>query len=173
MTPGTHRPRGVTVIDAIALVMGGAVASVHVRGRLLEDASAGAGAFLALGFAGLSLTAAGPFLLASRALAGWPTPRGPAGTWCWAALGGPWVAGGIVQAIAPGHELRWVLLVAGMTPAVFFVVIHVWLHWVRTRTAEAAGARTRFAHWTDAVGLVLAVAWPLQLSLLLMFGASN
>jgi hypothetical protein len=161
----------VTVLDAIALVMGGAVASVHVRGRLITEATEGAGPLVALAFAGLSLTSAGPFLLGSRRLAGWPYPERGAGLWYWAALGLPWDVAGLVQAIGPGHWAQGPLLVIGLSAASLFSVVEVWSIWIKVPPREGLTGPRKNLPWTDRVGLVLAVAWPLQYALLLMFSA--
>ncbi len=91
--PGPPRGGGITMLDAAALVTGGAVASVHFRE--FEDEIAAltllGWALLVPAFAWLALTAAGPFVFLVRRFSrrpdGYPGPD----DWIWLAFGLPWL----------------------------------------------------------------------------------
>ncbi len=171
--PPARRILGVTVLDALALVLGGALASVHVRGRFADEAGDGVGPVIALAFIGLSLTAAGPFLFWSRRLGRGPRPRHDSGLTLWAALGFPWCLGGAIEAIVPGGWAQGPVLVFGLVVASLFVVFQVWTTWVRVPGRQTGAPATEAVPWTDHLGTALAVAWPLQFSLVLVFSSQR
>src|SRR4051794_13767557 len=91
--PGPEPVGGVTVLDGGALVVGAAVASIHIRAALRdEDRLDGLGwALLWLTLAGVALTAAGPFVFLVRRYGRRPTGYPRTGDWLWLALGLPWI----------------------------------------------------------------------------------
>ena len=102
--PATGRAGGITMLDAAALVTGGAVASVHFRE--FDEEMAGltllGWALLVPAFAWLALTAAGPFVFLVRRFSrrpdGYPGPD----DWLWLAFGLPWVVAALVRSGAGG-----------------------------------------------------------------------
>src|SRR5207249_1319831 len=82
---------GFTLLDGAALVTGAAVASVHIREAIADGHLLGPGWALAwLSFAGIALTAAGPFVFLLRRLGRRPPGYPRIGDRLWALLGGPW-----------------------------------------------------------------------------------
>jgi hypothetical protein len=156
---------GLRVLDGGAVVLGTAVASVHIRGVLRDDL-AGPGWALAWGaFLWIALTASGPFLFATRHLARRPAGRPRVGDWLWALLGLPWVATALIRATGPGSRVPHDDLFAasvgvGLGVACFIALTVVWRSWVAVNPAQAARASS--GPWTNRVGLALAVAWPIQ-----------
>jgi hypothetical protein len=156
---------GFTLLDGVALVIGAAVASVHLR--VLSEAQRGS-AVLALfwiTFAGVALTAAGPFMfLARRFVRGAPGYPG-IGDRLWGILGLPWLVTAGLPSTPHGQspsraDLYVVCLGLGLAVASVVALSVVWKTWV---LVSPEAARTRGpSPWTNRVGLVLSVAWPLQ-----------
>jgi len=171
---------GVTVLDVVGLVTGGAVAAVHIRAAMPEGLSGAGWTLLWLSFAGIGLTAAGPFVIALRRLG--RRTDGPArlGDRLWLALGLPWVASGLVRALDPSRApaadglgpADWILMI-GLGGSCLVALVVVWVVWVAdSRSAEAA--EIRWSPWSQRVGLILAVAWPVQCGLgLIVLGGSD
>src|SRR5215212_8908748 len=88
---------GFTVLDGVALVMGAAVDSVHIRGVIRDDLNAFGWALVWFTFTWVALTATGPFLFLvrrfARRLSGYPK----VGDGLWALLGIPWLMTAIVR----------------------------------------------------------------------------
>jgi hypothetical protein len=148
--------------------MGSAIASVHILRVIKADLTAAGWVMIWIAFSWISVTAAGPFIFLarkySRRLPGYPK----VGDCLWALLGMPWLLTAIIQSTFPGHETRqnpllsWTLGLGLGIVSVIAVVV-VWGTWVVVPPAQAA--RIEAAPWTNRVGLVLAIAWPIQCSL--------
>ena len=84
-----------------ALVMGSAIASIHILGVRRWDLS-GAGWFMvAITFTWVAMTAAGPFIFLARRFAHGVLPNYPQiGDRLWAILGIPWLSTALVQSAA-------------------------------------------------------------------------
>ena len=156
-----------SVLDGVALVAGAAVSSVHLRGVLAEDLF-GPGWLIMLGtFFWVGLTSAGPFLyLLRRFVRGLPDyPK--VGDRLWAILGIPWLLTAFLQAVPPhpglaaaADELSALLLMVGIGIASMIALGFVWTTWVIVDRQRASV--TFSASWTNRVGLLLAIAWPVQ-----------
>jgi hypothetical protein len=164
----TDAGSGINVLDGVALVMGSAIASVHILRVIQADLTGAGWIMIWLAFSWISVTAAGPFVFLarkySRHLAGYPK----IGDSLWALLGVPWLLTAIIQSAYPGQESRqnpllsWTLgLGLGIVSAIAVAV--VWGTWVVVPPEHAA--RIEAAPWTNRVGLILAIAWPIQCSL--------
>src|SRR5271168_2310810 len=149
---------GVGVSDAAALVMGSAIASVHILGVRRWDLPGSGWIIVALTFAWVSVTAAGPFVFLARRyarrLAGYPK----IGDRLWALLGTPWLATALVQSALATSEPRpnalfTVMLTVGLGIACFVALVVVWTTWVTVPPEQAA--RVEVAPWTNRVGLIL------------------
>ncbi len=159
---------GFSVLDGVALVTGAAVASVHVRG-IIRDGLTGPGwALIWVTFSWVALTAAGPFVFLgrrfARRLAGYPK----VGDTLWALLGLPWIVTALLRSAAMGEGHRGDDLVAavlgvGLGGASLIALGVVWATWVLVPPEQAS--RTAAAPWTNRVGLILSVAWPVQCGL--------
>src|SRR4051794_40855960 len=83
---------GFTVLDGAALVVGAAVASVHIRSAVPADGLNGLGwAMLWMPLAGVALTAAGPFVFLVRRYGRRPIGYPAVGDRLWCLLGLPWL----------------------------------------------------------------------------------
>jgi hypothetical protein len=168
------RRGGVTMLDAAALVTGGAVASVHFRE--FEDEIGGltllGWALLVPSFAWLALTAAGPFVFLvrrfSRRPEGYPSPD----DWVWLALGLPWVVAGLVRSASGGlpegaNSLYATGLLLGLVMASVPAVARLWRLLPRIDPISSGPAPTvrPAGSWTARLGRAVAIAWPLQLGL--------
>jgi hypothetical protein len=158
---------GFSVLDGAAIVTGAAVASVHIRGVNRDgDNLAGPGWLLIWGtFAWVALTAAGPFLFLFRRflrrLADYPK----VGDTLWAVLGLPWLVTAAIRSATPRDPHRREDLIAlgltiGLALACLIALAVVWKRWVLVPPEEAS--RIASAPWTNRIGLILSVAWPIQ-----------
>jgi hypothetical protein len=158
---------GLSVLDGAALVTGAAVASIHIRAVLRDSEQLATPGWLLIWgtFAWVALTAAGPFLFLVRRflrrLAGYPN----VGDALWAVLGLPWILTAVIRSGLPGDpQQRDALFGLGLSIllglACLIALGVVWKRWVMVSPEEAA--RTASAPWTNRVGLVLAVGWPIQ-----------
>jgi hypothetical protein len=156
---------GFSVLDGAALVAGAAVAAVHVRGLIGVD-GLGLGSVMLWGtYIWVALTAGGPFLYLVRRylrrLQGYPQ----VGDRLWAMLGLPWILTVLFQSgRTPGesHGTEMVSLGLGFgLPIVSMIALGVvWSSWVMVSPQQAS--RTFAPPWTNRMGLLLAVAWPVQ-----------
>jgi hypothetical protein len=176
---GPSRRGGVTMLDAAALVTGGAVASVHFRE--FEDEIGGltllGWALLVPAFAWLALTAAGPFVFLvrrfSRRPEGYPGPD----DWLWLAFGLPWVVAALVRSAAgdlpeSANSAYAACLFVGLAAAIVLALARLRRLLPRIEPAGTGpvpvppGPPPRPAvSWTGQIGRAVAVAWPLQLGL--------
>lgn len=163
---------GFTLLDGIALVMGGAIASVHLRQATPSGILSGAGwAMIWLTFSGVALTSAGPFLALIRTISGRPGTPQRLGDRLWTLLGAPWILAAIPRIVSSsdqkGKEFASqhydFLLTTGLGIATLVTVTVIWSRWV---IVPSDGIQVRESEsWTHRVGLILAVAWPVQCGL--------
>ncbi len=153
---------GLTLLDGAALVIGAAVASVHLRGSAGEGLIQGGWVLFWITFAGVALTAAGPFLYLARRFGRHPEGYPGLGDRLWAVLGAPWVLTSALRACPEMDrlDLYTPALSLGIGLASLTTLVVVWKHWV-AGPPKASDDDTSRA-WTDRLGLVLSVAWPLQ-----------
>jgi hypothetical protein len=158
------RPRsGFQLRDGAALVLGAAIASVHLRGTVRE--AAGAGWVLAwIAFAGVALTAAGPFELLVDRMAKRSRVR-YFGETLWCVLGLPWIATTILSPLSASPservpDLYSLCLTIGVAVVSLLVMCELWKRWIRPPLADDSDEPS--APWTHRVGLALSVCWPLQ-----------
>jgi hypothetical protein len=163
-------PGGLTMLDAAALVTGGAVASVHFRP--FEEEIGGLTplgfSFLVLAFAWLAVTAAGPFVYLVRRYGrrrpGYPSPP----DLLWLAFGLPWAIAALYRSIAESMStaaniLYGNALFIGLALASGLAVFRLKRAWSALDAARTSKAPRRT--WTEWIGTAIAVAWPLQLGL--------
>ena len=157
---------GVSLWDAAAVVAGAGVAALHLRGVLAAEPVVGPGWVVVWGtFAWVALSASGPFVFAARRFAVKVPGHPLVGDWLWAMLGAPWVVAAVFQRPRPrgATETNQPLALAlsvGLLAAVLAATAVVWATWVRVSPEKAD--RTFAGPWTNTLGLILAVAWPVQ-----------
>ena len=164
MAKGTAPNDGFNLLDGVALVIGSAVASVHLR-ALTDAKGGGEFALFWITFTGVALTSAGPFLYLARRFVRRTIGYPGVGDRLWAILGLPWgltvTLGGTVRgARSLPNDLYVATLGAGLAVASLVALGTVWKTWVMDPPEEAK--KRPPSSWTDRIGLVLAVAWPLQ-----------
>jgi hypothetical protein len=157
---------GFTVLDGAALVIGSAVASVHLRGPTGEGLMRGAWLLFWITFVGVALTSAGPFVFLARRFG--RRPDGYPKVWdrLWALLGAPWVLASVVRVMIRGFgrqalDFYALSLWVSIGAASLLTVSALW------KTSYSAAPKSPEVKeptpWTTYVGLILSVAWPLQL----------
>jgi hypothetical protein len=159
---------GFSVLDGAAIVTGAAVASIHLRGIIRDDLAAPGWALIWGTFAWIALTSAGPFLLLVRRFVRRPPDYPKVGDRLWGILGLPWILTSLIRAATPGPAPHRdasfaAVLGLGLAASSLVALIVVWRCWVMVPPETAT--RTASAPWTNRVGLVLAVAWPIQCGL--------
>ncbi|HKI17201.1 MAG TPA: hypothetical protein VKA15_04950 [Isosphaeraceae bacterium] len=159
---------GFSVLDLGALVMGSAIALTHVLRIMREDLSSGGWIMICLVFVGVTLTAAGPFVFLARRFVRREPGYPRIGDWLWALLGIPWLACAVLKSATPGSESRYEPLFATTLSVSLAIVCMtalavVWSTWVMVPPEQAARLET--GPWTNRVGLIVAIAWPLQCGL--------
>jgi hypothetical protein len=157
---------GFTLLDGAAVVIGAAVSSVHIRGALPpRGLPGGVWVILWFAFAGIALTAAGPFVFLGRRFgrrtAGYPR----VGDLLWAMWGLPWCVTAMMRTASTGagphrHELVGLGLTIGLGASALIAGAVVWTKWVLVPPEQVR--REEPTPWTNRVGLILSVAWPLQ-----------
>lgn len=160
---------GFNVLDGAALVLGAAVASVHLR--VPYEMVRGADSIIVwLVFAGVAATAAGPFVFLSRRFIRRPANYPQIPDRLWSLLGLPWIAtapfrGSPSPSDATRHSIYSVTLCILMGAAIACVLAVIWKTWVRAApAADDAAARP----WAERVGMAIAVCWPIQCGLVLV-----
>jgi hypothetical protein len=159
---------GFSVVDGAALVMGSAIASIHTL-RVMRGNLTGANWIMIwITFSWVAVTAAGPFLYLARRFARRLPDYPKIGDRLWALLGLPWLATAVVQSAAPGIEPRQnslftTTLSVGLAIVCAIALGVVWSTWVLVSPEQAA--RVEVSPWTNRVGLILAIAWPIQCGL--------
>jgi hypothetical protein len=158
---------GFSVLDGGALVTGAAVASIHIRAVIKGGESLAAPGWLLIwgAFAWVALTAAGPFLFLVRRYFRRLPDYPKVGDTLWAVLGLPWIMTALIRSVPVGDPRQLGDLFAlGMSSllalACLIALTVVWKRWVIVSPEEAA--RTAAASWTNRIGLILSVSWPIQ-----------
>lgn len=195
-------PVGFTMPDGLAIVAGAAVASVHLRDALPLVLDGWSWLLAAFAFGGITITATGPFVAAFAAWVGpAPPPREPprlrTGEKLWLALGTPWGLFGVLrtamptESIAPDGWVRQLFFAAlGLTTLVVFAV--AWRTWLRppadplpllgadssrppglAAESEPEPEQEQASTWTNRIGFVLAMLWPLQFALAMLTGGRS
>jgi hypothetical protein len=163
-----EKGEGFSILDGGALIMGSAIASIHILGVRRWGVSGATWFLVALTFAWVALTAAGPFIFLERRYAGRIPNYPQIGDSLWALLGIPWIVTALVQSAVPTsepHHNPWftMTLSTGLAIVCLIAVAVVWSTWVMVPPQQAA--RIEAAPWTNRVGLVLSIAWPIQCGL--------
>jgi hypothetical protein len=159
---------GFSVLDGVAMVMGSAIASIHTLRVMRGDLTGAGWAMLWLTFAGVAVTATGPFLYLGRRFARRLSDYPKIGDRLWAMLGVPWLLTAVIQSATAGSETRQdaffhLTLSVGLGGVCLIALGVVWTTWVMVPPEQAA--RVEVAPWTNRVGLILAIAWPIQCGL--------
>jgi hypothetical protein len=159
---------GFSVLDGAALVMGSALSSILMLSVRRPELSGAGWVMIAATFVLVAITAAGPFIYLARRfirrVPGYPK----IGDKLWTLLGTPWLATALLQSATPGTEPRHnplfqSALSVGLAIACLIALAVVWGTWVVVPPEQAA--RLESAPWTNRVGLILSIAWPLQCGL--------
>lgn len=159
---------GFSVLDGVAMVMGSAIASIHTLRVMREDLTGAGWVMLCLMFAGLAVTATGPFIYLARRFARRLVDYPKIGDRLWAMLGLPWLLTAVIQSATAGTGCRqgplfMMTLVVGLAIVCLTALGVVWATWVMVPPEQAS--RVEVAPWTNRVGLILAIAWPVQCGL--------
>ena len=159
---------GFSVLDGAALVAGAAIASIHVLGIRRVDVLGPGWIMIGLTFSWVAITAAGPFFYVARRFARRLPDYPKMGDRLWALLGLPWLVTALLQSATPGTEPRHnpvfsTTLIVGLGTVCLVALIVVWGTWVMVPPQQAA--RVDAAPWTNRLGLILAIAWPIQCGL--------
>jgi hypothetical protein len=159
---------GFRVLDGAALVVGSAIASIHILGVGRGNLSGSGWIMLGITFTWVAVTAAGPFIFVARRFARRLPDYPKIGDRLWAMLGIPWLATALIQSAAPAYEPRHNPLYAttlsiGLAVVCLIALGVVWGTWVMVPPEQAA--RVESAPWTNRVGLILSIAWPIQCGL--------
>jgi hypothetical protein len=164
----TNTRGGFSVVDGAALVMGSAIASVHTLRVMRGDLTGSRWIMIWITFSWIAVTAAGPFLFLARRFVRHLPDYPKIGDRLWALLGLPWLATAIVQSAAPNSDPRenslfTTTLSVGLAVVSIVALGVVWSTWVIVPPEQAA--RVEASPWTNRVGLILAIAWPIQCAL--------
>jgi energy-coupling factor transporter transmembrane protein EcfT len=164
----TELGAGFSVLDAAAMVLGSAIASVHLARVLGGDHTPEGWILAAVLFFWVSMTAAGPFIFLVRIVRRGTSSRPKIGDRLWALLGLPWVSTAILQSASgstqkPPSSLYSGALSIGVAIACLVALCVIWSSWVTASPEEAARIESR--PWSNRVGLILAIAWPVQCGL--------
>jgi hypothetical protein len=159
---------GFSVLDGAALVVGAAIASIHILGVAREDLYGPGWFIIGATFCLVAVTAAGPFVFLARRFARRLHNYPKVGDRLWAVLGIPWLASGLIQSATPGSVQRHnplfiTTLVLGLAVACLVTLAVVWGTWVMVPAEQ--GQEVQAAPWSNRVGLILSVAWPIQCGL--------
>jgi len=159
-----------TMLDGFSMVLGAAIASVHLRMAQLQPRSALGWVFLIALLGGLSLTATGPFLYLSRRFLARPSLGYPQfGDRLWTLWGCPWIISALVTAVFPSEPhsgrvdpvyvgtLGLGLFLASSVAIPILAARYIWADFGLTR--RPPGMRWS---WSDRVGRALTATWPIQ-----------
>ena len=164
----TESGNEINVLDGVALVMGSAIASVHILRVMRSGLTVAGWTMVCLAFVWLALTAAGPFIYLSRRYASRVAGYPRLGDRLWAFLGLPWFFTAVIQSALPGEDPRQnplfsTSLSMGLVVVCLLALALVWSTWVVVPPDQAS--RIEAGSWTNRVGLILAIAWPVQCGL--------
>lgn len=164
---------GFNLLDASAFVAGAATAAIHFRGVAEQVGPREGWVLLGLTYTWASVTTSGPFIMLARRygrrVAGYPR----AGDWCRTLLGLPWVVAvlmlpdpslGLIPLkplFSPRNPLDLGVIAVGVAFASIGAMALTWTTWAKAPPRPQGEAMT----WTERVGLILAVAWPIQCGL--------
>jgi hypothetical protein len=159
---------GFSVLDGAALVMGSAIASIHTLRVMRSDLTGAGWVMLWLTFTWVAVTSTGPFLFLGRRFVRRVPDYPGIGDRLWAMLGVPWLVTAVIQSAIAGSEPRQnslftTTLGVGLGLVCLVTLVVVWTTWVMVPPEQAA--RVEAAPWTNRVGLILAIAWPIQCGL--------
>ncbi len=161
--------RGFTLLDGCSMVLGAAIAAVHVR--VFHPTPHHLAGWVLVGglFGLLSLTASGPFLYMSKRFVTRRTLEYPqVGDRLWVLWGSPWVISAVVEAVSssnatnPGRpdpiyvgSLGLGLFLATMIAVPIFGSLYLW-------GDPGATRRSAGIAWSQTIGLALTATWPIQ-----------
>jgi hypothetical protein len=159
---------GFSVLDGGALVMGSAISSILMLGVRRADLSESAWIMIGVTFTLVAVTAAGPFIFLARRFVRRLRHYPKTGDKLWALLGAPWLATALIQSAMPLTEPRHnplltTTLSVGLAVACLIALAVIWGTWVIVPPEQAS--KIEAAPWTNRVGLILSIAWPLQCGL--------
>lgn len=174
MEPRVEAGGGFTVLDGVAVIIGSAVALVHIRSAVPQFDGAGDWAWACALFTWLSVTSAGPFLYLVRRFFSKPEGYPRLGDRLWALAGSPWWLAAIVRS----GESEGVAATGRLDPA-YVGCLSIGLAASAMVTVVVLAARyllgdparlkpSPSVSWTDRIGLFLSVAWPIQCGVGLM-----
>lgn len=159
---------GFTVPDGAALVMGAAVASVHLKLAVPEPSGLMDWSWGGALFSWLSLVVAGPFLYLVRRFGTRPPGYPRVGDRLWALAGSPWIVAALMRTGEAGRDRS-----AGRLDPAYVGCLTIGLALMTMVTVPVLAARFLVTvpgppvapeptPWTNRMGLALAVAWPIQ-----------
>ncbi len=159
---------GFSVLDGGALVMGSAIASIHTLRVIRSDLTGAGWVMLWLTFAWVAVTSTGPFLYLGRRFARQLADYPGIGDRLWAILGIPWLLSAVIQSATASSEPRQnslftTTLSVGLGLVCLITLGVVWTTWVMVPPEQAT--QVEAGAWTNRVGLVLAITWPIQCGL--------
>jgi hypothetical protein len=159
---------GFSVLDGGAIVMGSAIASVHLTRVTRADPTGPSWLLAAFVFAWISVTAAGPFFFLVRKFRRSSAFYPKIGDRLWALLGLPWISTAVLQSAsgsgkAGDSPLFVTVLGVGLAIACMIAMSVLWTSWVVVSPDQAA--RVDAGPWTNRIGLILAISWPVQCGL--------
>jgi hypothetical protein len=159
---------GFSVGDGAALVMGSAIASIHTLRVMRGDLTGAGWIMIWITFTWVAVTAAGPFLFLARRFTRRLPDYPKIGDTLWALQGLPWLVTAVLQSAAPVSEPRQnslftMTLSVGLAIVCLITLGVIWSTWVMVSPEQAA--RVEASPWTNRVGLILAIAWPIQCGL--------
>lgn len=169
MTEHSDSGDGFTVLDGAASVMGAAVASVHIRSVIRDELTAFYWALMCCTFTWVAVTATGPFLFVVRRFARRLENYPKVGDRLWALLGLPWLLTAFLRSAPPPRpgvprdDLFAPILSVALAIVCLIAMAMVWTTWVMVPPERAQ--RTASSPWTNRVGLILSIAWPVQCGL--------
>jgi hypothetical protein len=159
---------GFTVLDGLALVTGAAVASVHVRAAVPRVGGPISWFWAWCLFSWLTLTAVGPFLFLVRRYFTRPEGYPRLGDRLWALAGLPWLVAAMAQTFESRRKVGSL-----EQDSTYVAILCLGLALVAMISVPVLAGRfllqdpnkprpVEATHWTDRLGLFLAVAWPIQ-----------
>ncbi len=159
---------GFSVLDGVALVMGAAVAAVHVKSAVPDPTGPADWTWASGLFTWIWLTAAGPFLYLVRRFGTRPLDYPGIGDRLWALAGLPWCVASLVrtgEVVPEGAQGRLDAdyvgcLSIGLALAMLVIVPTLAARFLLTHPDGPRSAEP--TPWTNRLGLALTIAWPIQ-----------